>query len=83
MSRLFESFEKLEAGAPYRRYSPRASFLYAIMSAFLAGAQMVIIMDIFRARRPGADLWFEILFLALWVACGVRWGRTAWERVNR
>ncbi len=63
----------------YRRISSRASFLYALLSAFMSGAEMVRIAVMVRDRPPQDDLVLEVTYLVLWLAFGLRWGRGAWE----
>ena len=82
MSRLFESFEKLDADEPYRRISPRMSLFYAMMSAFFVGAESIRIIAIVRPNRQVGDLAEEAVFLALWFAFGVRSGMAALDRLN-
>jgi hypothetical protein len=82
MSRLFESFEKLDTHWPYGRISPRLSLFYAMMSAFFAGAEMTRIIAIIRPHRQVGDLVEEGASLALWLAFGVLSGRAALDRLN-
>ena len=82
MSRLFESFEKLDAKWPYGRISPRLSFFYAMMSAFFVGVEMTRVIAIIHPHRQVGDLVEEGAFLALWVAFGVLSGRAALDRLS-
>lgn len=83
MSRLFESYEKLQADWPYGRISPRMCFFYAMMSAFIVGAEMVRIIVILHPHGQAGDLVQEGACLVLWLAFGVLSGRVALERLNR
>ena len=83
MSRLFESFEKLQADWLYGRISPRTCFLYAMMSAFIVGAEMVRIIAIAHPHRQAGDLVEEGACLVLWLAFAVLSGRAALKHLNR
>jgi len=52
------------------------------MSAFAAGAEMIRILEMYKdAGRQ--ELLLELVYLALWLAIGLRWGRGAWECTNQ
>ncbi len=73
-------FSSLFAEEPdYQRLSLRTSFLYALMSAFIAGAELVRIAGMVKGGGHRDDLVLEVAYLVLWLAIGLRWGRGAWE----
>lgn len=82
MSRLFESFEKLDAENPYRHNSPRNSFGSAILCAFMAGMEAISIFAMVDPLQHPTRLWSEVAFLAVCLVVGVYEGRIAWERVS-
>jgi len=83
MSRLFESFEKLDAVTTYRRMSPQMGLFYAMMSAFFVGAQMVRIIALVHPHRQVGGVVEEVAFLTIWLAFGVLSGRAALDHTSR
>jgi hypothetical protein len=83
MSRLFESFERLDVEWPYGRVSSRMSFFYAMMSAFFVGAESVRIIAVVHPHRQVSDFAEEAVLLALWLVFAVRWGQAVLNRLNR
>ena len=77
MDRLFASLSGDEPA--YRRIPLRTGLLFTLVSAFIAGAEMVRISELPRDRGSRQDLVLELAYLALWVASGRRWGRGVWE----
>lgn len=81
MASLFASWSAEEPY--YRRVSLRTSFLCALMSAFIAGAEMVRIASMIRESNLRGDLVLEVAYLVLWLAIGLRWGRGARESTKQ
>lgn len=77
MDRLFTSLRDGEPG--YRRITLRTSLLFAVVSAFIAGAEMVRITAALKGDGVQEDLAFEVVYLVLWLGIGLRWGRGVWE----
>ena len=72
MDRLFASLSGDEPA--YRRIPLRTGLLFTLVSAFIAGAEMVRISELVRDRGARQDLVLELAFLALWLAIALRVG---------